>query len=105
MGTNDTTGRHRLPVRGYSDDVVRLHEERMGRNEKRLEAVAEKVDACKTTTDNAINALRREFVMQLTELRESMERRPRELIIYIIVGALLVLGGDTVRAIAGKFLP
>ena len=105
MGANETTGRHRLPVRGHSDDLVRLHEDRMGRNEKRLEAIAEDVGRCIEKNDAGINALRKEFVTQLTELRESMERRPKELIIYIIVGALLVLGGDTVRAIAAKFLP
>ena len=92
-----------LPVHGEGT-LIRLHEERMGRNERRLESVAASVDDCKNTTDNAINALRLEFVDELKELRDEIRRRPKEVIAYIIVGALLVLGGDTVRAIAAKLL-
>lgn len=99
----------RLPIRasahGDNHTLIRLHEERMGRTEKRLEKMADELAACLDKTDKALNALRREFVERLDQLHNDIERRPRELILYIIVGALLVLGGDTVRAIAERLLP
>lgn len=101
-------GNDRLPVLGPHGDnhtLIRLHEERMGRTEKRLEAVADDVTACLGKTDQAINALRREFVDQLTELREEIRRRPNEVILYIVVGAVLVLGGEGIRAIVGALVP
>lgn len=97
----------RLPVVGFHGDngtLIRLHEERMGRNEKRMEQIAADLDKCVTKANEGINALRREFVEQVIGLREEIQRRPREVILYIIVGAGLVLGGDTIRGIVERFL-
>lgn len=85
--------------------LARLHEQRMGRAEERIEKVADDIEACMAKTEKGINALRNEFVDQITALREEMRRRPQEVVLYIVVGALLVLGGDTVRAIAERLLP
>ena len=69
-----------------------------------MEQIAEDIDRCMANTDGAINTLRREFVDQVTELREEIRRRPSEIVLYIAIGATLVLGGDGIRAVIAALI-